>query len=379
MKIMILGSGLVGAPMARDLAEDSRFQVAVADIQPEALAKLAQESRITAVQKDLSKPANLKKLISDYHLVINALPGFMGFQTLKTVIEARKDVIDISFFSEDPFELDSLAKSNNVTAIVDCGVSPGMSNVLIGHVNHLLDSTDSIEIFVGGLPETREWPYEYKASFSPADVIEEYIRPARFMENGKLVEKPALSDPEYINFPQIGTLEAFLTDGLRTLVKTIHAPHMVEKTLRYPGHAEKMKMLRETGFFRKQEISVNGVNIKPVDMTAALLFPKWKLNDLDKDLTVMMMSVEGRKKHQRWRYVYKLLDRYDGTRQIHSMARTTGYTATVALRMASEGLYTRKGISPPEYIGQKPQCVEFMLKGLKQRGVVYEEKAEKLD
>ena len=151
---------------------------------------------------------------------------------------------------------------------------------------------------------------------------------------------------------------------------------MKEKTLRYPGHIEKMAVLRETGFFNTEPVELNGKMIRPIDFTARLLFPKWKLKEGEVDLTVMKVMVEGKKGGEKVRYTYDLLDRYDPVTRIHSMARTTGYTATVALRMVAEGLYTHKGITVPEFIGKKPECVDYMLKGLKTRGVVYKETVE---
>jgi lysine 6-dehydrogenase len=373
MNIIVLGAGLVGGPMAIDLAKDPQFKVALADVNPGSLSKIGSEYPVETIQKDLSDPAEVKSLVSGFDMAINAMPGFMGFQTLKAIIEAGKNVVDIAFFIEDPFQLDELAGKKGVTAIMDCGVAPGMCNILIGYVNHLLDETDNILYYVGGLPEIREWPYEYKAVFSPVDVIEEYTRPARYVENGKLVVRTALSDPELINFPGVGTLEAFNTDGLRSLAETIKCPNMKEKTLRYPGHIEKMAVLRETGFFGTEPIELNGKMIRPIDFTARLLFPKWKLNEGEVDITVMKVVVEGKKDGRSVRYTYDLLDKYDPVTRIHSMARTTGYSATVALRMIAEGLYTHKGITVPEYIGKQPECVDYMLKGLKARGVVYRE------
>ena len=320
----------------------------------------------------------MKALVADQDLVLNAVPGFMGYRTLQSIIEAGRDVVDIAFFPEDPFGLDSLAKENGVTAIVDCGVAPGMSNLLAGHVDQILDRTDTILIYVGGLPEVREWPFEYKAVFSPIDVIEEYTRPARYVENGHLVVREALSDPELLSFPGIGTLEAFNSDGLRTLADTIDAPNMKEKTLRYEGHIEKMAVFRATGLFSKDEIEINGVKIRPIDFTARLLFPKWKLKPGEVDLTVLQLIVEGEKDGEGVRYVYDLLDRYDPVTDTHSMARTTGYTATAALRMLAAGLYDQKGISPPEFVGRDEACVDFMLKGLEERGVVYNLRIEEL-
>ncbi len=373
MEILILGAGLVGGPMAIDLAKDKGYNVTVVDLNEYQLKKLSSEYPVRTIQKDLQNPEEVTKLAVDYDMVINAVPGFMGFRTLKAIIEAGKNVVDIAFFIEDPFQLDELARRNGVTAIMDCGVAPGMCNILIGHVNHLLDETENILYYVGGLPEIREWPYEYKAVFSPVDVIEEYTRPARYVENGKVVVRTALSDPELINFPGVGTLEAFNTDGLRSLAETIKCPNMKEKTLRYPGHIEKMAVLRETGFFSIEPIEMNGKMIRPIDFTARLLFPKWKLKEGEVDITVMKVVVEGKKEGKKVRYTYDLLDKFDPVTRIHSMARTTGYTATVALRMIAEGLYTHKGITVPEFIGKKPECVDFMLKGLKARGVVYRE------
>jgi lysine 6-dehydrogenase len=378
MKIIVLGAGLVGGPMAIDLAKDPRFEVTLADRDPASLAEPGAKFAIQTLQRDLSDPVAIRDLVKDYDIVVNALPGFMGYNTFKAVIEAGRNIVDIAFFIEDPFEADAIAKKNNVTAIMDCGVAPGMCNILIGYADNLLDETEEVLYFVGGLPEIREWPYEYKAVFSPVDVIEEYTRPARYIENGVLVTRPALSDPELINFPGIGTLEAFNTDGLRSLVFTVKAKNMKEKTLRYPGHISKMALLRETGFFNQDPVEINGQKIRPIDMTVKLLFPLWKLKPGEVDITVMKVVVKGKKGDKTLQYTWDLFDKYDPVTAIHSMARTTGYTATVAVRMIADGLFTRKGVSVPEFIGKDPACVKYMLEGLKERGVIYKETIDEL-
>ena len=375
-KVVVLGCGLVGGPIAIDLAKKHEFGVTVADIAPEHLAAVAKKAPLKTVVADLRDSGRIRELARDADFVVSAVPGFMGFETVKAVIETGRNVVDIAFFPEDPFQLDELARSKDVVAIVDCGVAPGMSNVLSAHAAQKLQAPEEIVIYVGGLPQVREWPYEYKAVFSPLDVIEEYTRPARFVENGYVVVRPALSDPEFIDFHGIGTLEAFNSDGLRTLIRTLKVPNMIEKTLRYPGHIEKITLLRETGFFNKEPIEINGVSVRPLDFTAKVLFPKWKLREGEGDVTVMRVMVWGESDGRKRRYTYDLLDRYDAATDTTSMARTTGYTATTAVRMLAHGLYDRVGISPPEFIGERPDCVAFMLKNLAARGIVFEESCD---
>ncbi len=380
MKIIILGAGLVGGPMAIDLNKDDKFEVTVADYSEDALNSIKVKCpRLSIIQKDLSNPKDVTLLVSDYDLVVNAVPGFMGFETAKAIIKAGKNCACIAFYEEDPFELDQLAKENNVTMIMDCGVYPGMGSALIMDVVRKLDKVESVQTYVGGLPEIREWPSEYKAVFSPIDVIEEYIRPARYIENGFEVVRPALSDPEYIFFPKIGTLEAFNTDGLRTLATTINAPNLKEKTLRYPGHIEKMAVLRELGFFSKEEsIEINGHKTSPLKMTAQVLFPNWKLKQGESDITIFQSIIEGTKDGLKMRYSIDMYDKYGPVSDVISMARTTGYTATLAIRMIADGMYSHKGISPPEYMGNYPECIDYMQNGLKNRSVNWDISGEKV-
>src|SRR5690606_17875129 len=155
--------------------------------------------------------------------VVGAVPGFMGFGVAQAVVQAGKNMVDISFFPEDPFLLDEEARREQVTLVTDCGVAPGMGNILLGYHNKQMKVL-RYECLVGGLPVARTWPWEYKAVFSPIDVIEEYVRPARYVQNGAIVVREALSDPELIDFEGIGTLESWNSDGLRTLIQTM--PHI---------------------------------------------------------------------------------------------------------------------------------------------------------
>lgn len=373
MHIVILGAGLVGGPIARDLARDGDLQLTVVDANASALARLRGVPGVTTIREDLSDPRAVKRVARGADLVVSAVPGALGFATLRALLEARCHVVDIAFFPEDPFALDALARAKERIAIVDCGVAPGLSHILAAHGARRLDRAESLVIYVGGLPRVREWPFEYKAVFSPRDVIEEYLRPARLVEHGREVVRPALSDPERIDFPGVGTLEAFNTDGLRTLVRTLRVPHMKEKTLRYPGHIEKIALLRELGFFEGGEIEAGGRRVRPIDVTTALLFPRWKLEEGDVDVTVLRVAVEGVRAGRPTRITFDLIDQHDARTGVHSMARTTGYTATAAARMVLRGLYTRRGISAPEYIARSRRCVEFMTRQLSERGIVYTE------
>ena len=372
MKVLVLGAGLVGRPMALDLAQDQDFAVSVADINKDALKRIKESNReITALHEDLSNAERVTAIARDFDIVLSAVPGFLGFQTLRALIESKVNIVDIAFCPENAMALDELAKQNGVTAIVDCGVAPGMNNVLTGYAHHQLDTTDLALTYVGGLPVVRSWPYEYKAVFSPIDVIEEYTRPARYVENGVLVTRPALTDSEYLDFPGVGTLEAFNSDGLRSMADTIDCPNMKEKTLRYIGHIDKMKVLRDSGFFDTDPVELNGIKVRPIDMTCKLLFKSWKLEEGEADLTVMKVIIEGTKDGEKKRFTYDLLDHYDSETKTHSMARTTGYTATAAVRLLANGLYDEAGVSPPEYLGKHEECVRFLLDELAKRNVTY--------
>ena len=376
MRIIVLGAGLVGGAMVRDLAKDRDFEITVVDADQVNLDKLKDESRVKRIKADLSDGSILIKLVSDSDLVIGSLPGYMGFSALKTVIECGKDIVDISFFPEDALDLDQLAKQKKVTAVVDCGVAPGCSNLILGYMCSVLDETESFACYVGGLPRVRTWPYEYKAPFSPSDVLEEYTRPSRLVENGKIVTKPALSEAELLDFPEVGTLEAFNTDGLRSLMFTMKVPNMKEKTMRFPGHSEKMRMLRETGFFGQDEVSLKGVKVRPLDLTSKLLFSKWKLNEGEEEFTVMRIMVEGKKNGKRKRCQFDLFDRYDQKTKTTSMARTTGYTCTTVARLLARKKFGHIGICPPEFLGMKHEIYHLIMEGLKEKNIYFKEKVE---
>jgi lysine 6-dehydrogenase len=379
MRITVLGAGRIGGAIVRDLALNGEFEVKVADLSEQSLDRLKAEVAVETISADLTTSDSVARVVADCDLVVCAVPGFMGFETFRRVLEAGKHVVDISFFSEDPFLLDDLAKDKGVTAVVDCGVAPGLSNIVCGHVAAKLDRVDSYVCYVGGLPVERRWPYEYKAVFSPVDVLEEYTRPVYQVEGGREVVHPPLSELELVDFPGLGTLEAFNTDGLRTLRKTMDIPFMKEKTLRYPGHADLMRILRETGFFAAEPVKIAGQPVRPLDLTSKLLFEHWRLREGEEDLTIMKVVTEGSKSGRRYRYTHDLLDRYDRKTNITAMARTTGYTCTIVARMVARGMLRHEGICPPELVGRDARCYEFLLAEYARRKITLSEKVTSIE
>lgn len=367
-KVIVLGSGMVGHVMALDMS--NKYNVMVVDKNPDNLLYFQKHSNIQTQIADVTNSDVLKKLVEDADLVITALPGFMAFTVVKKVILHKKNVADISFYPEDALSLNELAKENNCTVIVDCGVAPGMSNFLLGYHASKMQVEEFI-CYVGGLPVERKFPFEYKAPFSPVDVIEEYTRPARIKENNHIVVKPALSEPELLDFEGIGTLEAFNTDGLRSLLYTMNIPNMKEKTLRYPGHIKLIQALKSIGYFDNKEIVINQNKIKPLELTTYLLKEAWKLKEHDEEFTVMRIVIKGKEHNQNVIYTYDLSDKKDFTTGFSSMSRTTGFACTSMANLILENKFNKKGVFPPERIANDEVIYNDVMSYLSARKVVY--------
>jgi lysine 6-dehydrogenase len=369
--VIVLGAGMVGSAMAIDMAK--KHKVTLTDLSQDVLNRVKQKCGDLSIQAlDATDKSKLQSTIKEFDLVINAVPGFLGFETLRTIIEAGMNVIDIAFFPENSLELDALAKEHNVTAIVDCGVAPGMDNVILGYYNEIMKLSD-FECLVGGLPKVKKWPFCYKAPFSPIDVIEEYTRPARYVENGKEIIREPLTDCEYVEFDKVGTLESFNSDGLRSIIYTMpHIPNMKEKTLRYPGHVEYVRVLKESGFFGEEKIELDGNMVSPLDFTSKILFNEWKLGETEEEITVLRVTLKGENATgQKEEVVYSMFDEYNAGTGTSSMARTTGYTATAAANLFLDGLFSEKGVFPPELVGKHKVCFDYFISYLKERDIQY--------
>jgi saccharopine dehydrogenase-like NADP-dependent oxidoreductase len=367
-RVVVLGAGLVGHVLVADLLEEESFQVLAADRSAAALGRLPAAPRLTTRSVDLSRGAAVRALLDDADLAVGAVPGFLGGTILEAAIAAGCPLVDISFSPDDPLAWHARAQAAGVPVVVDCGVAPGLSNLLAGREAAAMDDVEAVSILVGGLPVERTWPYEYRFVFSPTDVIEEYTRPCRYREGGAERTVPALSGIEQVEFAGIGTLEAFNTDGLRTLLANLDAPDLREKTLRYPGHAEKMLLLRETGFFRAAPVLVSGQEIPPRLVTEALLGEQLRLGPDELDLTVLRVEVTGRAGGGRHRVIWDLLDRRQpgGTT---SMARTTASPCAVVARLMAGGGFTTPGVHPPEILGRDAALTAEILAGLARRGI----------
>jgi saccharopine dehydrogenase-like NADP-dependent oxidoreductase len=367
-RIAVLGCGAVGRHMAIDLCRNREYEVISVDVNREALDQLAGEHPVRTRAADLSTEEGVNRAIEDADIVVGSVPYHVGYTMLERVIRAGKNIVDISYVMEDPFRLDELARAKDVTVVVDCGVAPGMANIILGdHMQKM--KVERFECYVGGVPKDKNAPLGYKSPFPVLEVLEEYAQSGSMMENGKVAVRPMLEETMTIELDKVGTMACLNSDGLRTLLRTTDIPDMFEKTLRYPGHVEHMRTFRDTGLLNMTPIQLKGVSVRPIDVTASLLTPLWKYEAGEADITVMKLVISGSEDGAPVTYTYDMYDEYDPETGALSMARTTGYTCNAVTRMVLEGAYARRGISPPEFVGHVPGCWESVKQYLEDRGV----------
>ena len=359
--ILILGGGMVGSAIAIDLNENGH-RVTVADFNEDVKKSLIND-KIDFIKIDFTNYHSLKTAINSYDFIIGAVPGNLGYEVLKNVIESKKHIVDISFMPENSKRLDEMCKNNGVIAITDAGVAPGLSNLLFGKKIVEYEKLESAKCYVGGLPQKPEPPWLYKTVFSPIDVIEEYTRPARLVENGKHIVKPAMTDIETLYFCGIGELDAFNSDGLRSLLD-LPINNMVEKTLRFPGHVQKIIKMKNSGLLESDKI----------ENTSKTLFSEWASNELDYDQTILRLEFSGIKNNQKYYEKYDLIDFYDKKNKISSMARTTGYTCTAVVKILLDKKITKPGIYHLEKLGEDNNIVKEILNYLNARKIKFDNK-----
>ncbi len=371
MKVLVLGAGLMGTAAVEHLI-NSGVEVAVGDKSARALSLCTDRVKspdLETFQIDVTDHDALVKLLKGggFDVVVNALPYYLILSALKAEMAAGINVVDMEFESEQ-MSLKNKAAEAGITVVPGCGVAPGLSNMLVGYAANHLDRVEKVHIFVGGLPQRPVPPLEYRVLFNLEGLWLEYTCKARIVVNGKVEKVDALSGLELIEFPGVGKLEAFYTDGLASLIHTFkenekmaNVKEMFEKTLRYPGHANKIKTLIECGLLDIEPLEFEGVKIAPRKFLTTLLDPKLKLKD-EKDMTVMRVKVIGDEGFKQ--YTFDLLDHYDETRKVTSMARTTAYTASIVAQLIGQGKIDDKGIIPPEELGARIDIFKLIMENL---------------
>ena len=372
MRVIVLGSGKIGSVIAKDFSKRD-VEITLGDVDLKRAEKAASEIGADYLKFDTSNFDSMVKILSEFDFVLGALPGDYGFRALEACVEAGKSIVDVSFTPEDPSSLDRNARNARLTIIPDCGVAPGLSNLLVGYGASKFDKVDEAKIMVGGIPEKPVPPLGYTVTWSADGLIDEYIRDVTVVRDGKVVKVPPLSGLEQIEFPGVGTLEAFYTDGLRSLVRSLPGvKNLYEKTLRYPGHVEKVKLLKTLGFFSEEPVRVEGKEITP-KMVSARIFERSLTNPNVGDLLAMMIEVFGEEKGEKRAHRYHLLEYPDPETGISAMARTTAYTASIVAGILMEGRIKAKGVIPIETLSVNHDFVKEVFNELKKRGIVVKE------
>lgn len=372
MKVVVLGAGLMGREVARILDDSEKVEkVYLADLDIDIVNEFINASNTTkveAVQLDAKSESKLREVISKGNVCVNALFYEFNERVAKAAIDVGVHSVDlgghIGNITENILLLDEKAKEKNVTIIPDLGLAPGMVNVLVGYAASKLDEVESIKLYVGGIPVKPEPPLNYTRVFSLEGVIDHYTEPSKVIQNGQLVEVESLSGIEPIYFDQFGTLEAFYTSGgTSTLYKTFPNVKTLEyKTVRYKGHAEKFELMKELGFFDKNNIvDVDGVKIKVRDVVREALKNKLYLGK-KQDAVVLRAIIVGEKLGEQVTYEYEMILIRDENSEVTAMATVTaGSIASVAI-MIGDGTITKRGVLPPETVVPGKEYIEKMAK-----------------
>ncbi len=357
-KVMVFGIGLIGGFIANKLSR--KYKVAAYDGNQLALHKL--DKRIDRYCGFFEDQEHVLESINHYDpdIIVNASPGYLGYNMLKTAILLSRNIVDIAFMPEDPLVLNDEAIKNNVTAVVDFGFSPGMGNMFVGRANKLLDKHEGSVIYVGGLQLDSD---DYKAVYSPIDLIQVYSRPARFLRDGKMKTTiPFLEKFEYIlgEGKQKLVLRGFASDGARTLLTTLDVPNILEITLRTAEHFVLIQSLIKNGFFKEEHL----------ENTSKVLLDKWKMTEKDHDYSILHTTSKGGGK-QIDHFMY---DEYDINTKTYSMARVTGLPVIAIVEAILEKRYTEKGVIPPEYVAKNDEVYNFVVEYLQNYGITITEK-----
>ncbi|MBP1934631.1 saccharopine dehydrogenase family protein [Ammoniphilus resinae] len=372
MKIAVLGSGLMGKEAARDLVQSAGVtEVGLADVDLKRAEQVCQHlhsNKLRAFCVDANNPQQLKQFIQGYDVVINALFYSFNESVSKAAIQVGVNCVDlgghIGHITDKVLQLDASARHAKTTIIPDLGVAPGMINILAGYGANQLDQVKSIKMYVGGIPVQPEPPFEYNHVFSMEGLLDHYTDPSLIIRQGVKQEIPSLSEIERIYFNQFGPLEAFHTSGgTSTLPMSFPYLDTLEyKTIRYPGHAEKFKLLVDLNLTRNDyQVEVGGRKVKPRDVLLKVLEPIVELKEKD-DAVLLRVIVSGVKNGVETSFRYEMTTFKDRVNQITAMARATANTISVVAQMIGNGTIKKKGVFPPEQIVPGKVYIEEMAK-----------------
>ncbi|MFP4142674.1 MAG: saccharopine dehydrogenase family protein [Thermoplasmata archaeon] len=356
MNILVLGAGYIGEAIAHDLSKN--FELTIADIDEEDLKKV--ERYGDTIKVDASDYEEVKEAMKGFDLVVECLPGKFGYQTLEAAIEAGKDIVSVSFMPEDPLQLDEKAKDAGVTIIPDAGFGPGLPNVCLSIMNDTFDDFQEVLIHIAGLPLDPQPPLYYRITWSPENLIDEYKREARIVKDGEITSVDPLKEIKDTEIKDL-ELEAFLSDGLRTLLTTLDVPDIEEWTMRWEGHLDKIKTLRELGFFKEENL----------ENTIDVITPHMKY--YSKDFCIMQVKGKGTIDGEEKEVKYDLYD--EEKDDFTSMARTTGFTTAIVAKLLAEGEFG-SGVIPPECLDR--ETCETVLSEVKERDISIEKSQRSL-
>jgi lysine 6-dehydrogenase len=378
MRMLVLGSGLQGSACAYDLLQDKDVsEVRLADVHvghlPEFLAPYS-GPRLIPTPVDVRDHDAVLGAMRQCDAVMSAIPYYFNFDMARLAVEAGVHFCDLGGNTEIVFkqkELDAEARKKNITIVPDCGLAPGMVNILAEHGIKQLDSVDSVKIFVGGLPQHPEPPLNYMLVYSLEGALDYYTTLSWVLRGGKRTQVKALSEREPVAFASpLGELEAFHTaGGLSTMAFRYEGkiPTMEYKTLRYPGHAAIMENIRSIGLLDLEPVDVKGIKVVPRDVFIAIVGPR--LNKVHgRDLVALRVVVSGKKAGRSATKTFELVDRYDEKHDVSAMMRTTGYSLSITGLMQVRGQVKPAGVhTPDECVPAEPYIAELRKRGIEIR------------
>lgn len=380
MRMLVLGAGLQGSACAFDLLQDPEVtEVRLADLRVDNVAPFLAPyvgTRLRPVQLDVRDRAAVLPHMEACDAVMSAAPYYFNRDLAEWAIAGMAHFSDLGGNTEivsEQKQLDAAALAAGVSVIPDCGVAPGMVNILAQHGIEQMDATDAVRIYVGGLPQAPEPPLNYQIVYSLEGVLDYYTTLSWIIRDGKRQQVKALSEIVPVDFPApLGTLEAFHTaGGLSTLGFRYEGkiPTMEYKTLRYPGHAKLMEAIRDLGLLDLEPVEVKGVRVRPRDVAVAVMNPRLN-KPKGKDLVALRVTVSGTKGGAPRTIEWNLVDRYDEQHGISAMMRCTGYSLAITGLMQVRGQVTRQGVCTPD----EAMPGAAYITALAQRGVQLQER-----